>query len=194
MDGFLRLTDVRHPEADSVFSTRYRFGSSAIAYCDQAKAVFTNDENNSIRAFPFRRFFSNANLGRHTSHVLSLAFGHVHPVMLVGGADGSVMASNPMRKFTNWKYKVYQQIWFKHEWARKDGGISRFLEGFKVDQPPLLRTKWENGASVVGEMTETVYEEETGVNAVAWNPNGTCGGWAAAAMNCGLLRIEDIAL
>ena len=37
----------------------------------------------------------------------------------------------------------------------------------------------------------TIFEEKTGVIAVAWNPNVRVGGWAAAGLGNGLVRAED---
>ena len=40
----------------------------------------------------------------------------------------------------------------------------------------------------------TVFEEKGGVTAVAWNPNAHVGGWAAAGMGSGLVRVENLAV
>ncbi len=45
-----------------------------------------------------------------------------------------------------------------------------------------------------GVMFATVYEEASAVTALAWNPNLHVGGWAAAGMGSGLVRIEDLAI
>ena len=39
----------------------------------------------------------------------------------------------------------------------------------------------------------TVFEEQAGVTAVCWNPNVHVGGWAAAGLGSGLVRVEDLA-
>jgi transcription factor C subunit 6 len=41
---------------------------------------------------------------------------------------------------------------------------------------------------------QTIYEMKTAVTKVVWNSNLECGGWAAAAMGCGLIRVEDLCL
>ena len=41
---------------------------------------------------------------------------------------------------------------------------------------------------------QTLYEEEAAVTCVAWCPAVECGGWAAAGMGSGLVRVEDIAI
>lgn len=45
-----------------------------------------------------------------------------------------------------------------------------------------------------GTIITTIFEEETNVTSVAWNPNQVCAGWASAGMGCGLVRVEDVAL
>ncbi|KAF1348697.1 hypothetical protein BDV97DRAFT_354142 [Delphinella strobiligena] len=75
----------------------------------------------------------------------------------------------------------------------QDTGISRILEGFKSEQIKLFNTEdafthRENGA-----IYTTVYELKSSIHAVGWNPNINVGGWVAAGMSSGLLRVEDIA-
>jgi transcription factor C subunit 6 len=71
--------------------------------------------------------------------------------------------------------------------------ISRVLEGFKGKQIKLFNTEdafthRENGA-----VYSTVYEMKSSIDAMSWNPNLHVGGWIAAGMANGLLRVEDIA-
>lgn len=115
------------------------------------------------------------------------------------------MCTNPLRRVIGGEGEdVYQQLWFQHEWvrgsqaqssdgiasgeARSGSGISRFLEGF-VAEIPVLR-----GLPSEGFVTETIFEEETGVTCLEWNPNIECAGWAAAGFGCGLIRVEDLAI
>lgn len=73
------------------------------------------------------------------------------------------------------------------------GPMSRMVDGFKAEVYKLwveqgLPNQYE------GVVYNTIYEEETSTTQVAWNPNVKSGGWAAAGMGDGLIRIEDIAL
>ncbi|KAI9831579.1 MAG: hypothetical protein M1819_004811 [Sarea resinae] len=191
MDGYIRLSSLRAPAADTVLSTRCRLGTTTLAWSDHMQALLAAEESNTIRSYALRRFFSSASVARQNALVLSLATAATHPMFLAGGADGSVLASNPIRKVLNPKSTQYQQYWFKHEWTRhgdKGGnGISRFLEGFKLESAVLLKSQ-------EGSAYATIFEEETGVSAVAWNPNLRCGSWAAAGMGSGLVRVEDLAV
>ncbi|KAA6416360.1 MAG: transcription factor TFIIIC complex subunit Tfc6 [Lasallia pustulata] len=194
MDGYMRLADLRAPSTDSVFTNRSRIGSSVIDYCEPLQAMVSTEENDFIRINPLRRFFSSISVGRADGIVLSLSVGKVHPTILVGTADGAVVAMNPMRKGLNSKTHQYQQTWFQHEWSRKGDGMSRILDGFKVETVSLARSLVGDKKNKDGTVYSTIYEEETGVTQVVWNPNLHCGGWVAAGMGSGLLRVEDLAL
>ncbi|MCJ1402553.1 hypothetical protein MMC11_005773 [Xylographa trunciseda] len=220
MDGYLRLTDIRNPIADFVLSPRSRMLNSAIDYHPYIQSFMHSEDNDYFRALPLRRFFSVIMFGKSEGPVLSTAVGKVHPCVLFGSADGTVLATNPMRKVLSFKQMQYQQIWFRHEWVpkaqppRNEGnegtqgvpsaaaedrhvtreGMSRITEGYKVETVDYLKSSKVKLKGRDGTVLATVYEEESGVTQVAWNPNLHCGGWAAAGMGSGLVRIEDLAI
>ncbi|KAG9549631.1 hypothetical protein KCU79_g14281, partial [Aureobasidium melanogenum] len=71
--------------------------------------------------------------------------------------------------------------------------ISRVLEGFKCKEIKLFNTEdafthRENGA-----VYSTVYDLKTSIKSMSWNPNLHVGGWIAAGIANGLVRVEDIA-
>ncbi|KAK6001067.1 hypothetical protein QM012_003150 [Aureobasidium pullulans] len=71
--------------------------------------------------------------------------------------------------------------------------ISRVLEGFKCKEIKLFNTEdafthRENGA-----VYSTVYDLKTSIKSISWNPNLHVGGWIAAGIANGLVRVEDIA-
>ncbi len=68
--------------------------------------------------------------------------------------------------------------------------LCRFTEGYKPTRPCMLSGERSNDAGVV---VATIHEAQTAVTAVSWNPNFSCGGWAAAGLCSGLLRVEDLA-
>ena len=194
MDGYMRLTDLRAPSTDFVLTNRSRIGTTVIDYCEALQAMVSTEENDFVRIYPLRRFFSSISVGRADALITSLTVGKVHPTILVGSADGAVIATNPMRKVLNGKAQQYQQTWFEHEWTRKGEGVSRVLDGFKVETVNMARTLVGDKRIKDGSVYATIYEEETGVTQVVWNPNLHCGGWAAAGLGSGLVRVEDLAL
>ncbi|KAL9636462.1 MAG: hypothetical protein Q9164_002800 [Protoblastenia rupestris] len=79
-------------------------------------------------------------------------------------------------------------------------GISRITEGYKVQGADtdyrvfarsLITVASRGGRAGV---VSTTFEEETGVSAVCWNPNLSCGGWLAVGWGSGLVRVEDVGL
>ncbi len=130
--------------------------------------------------------------------------GKCHATVAAGGADGSVIVTNPMRKILGRREGGYQQCIFKHEWVRRpkaagqEGqgerqGISRITEGYKAEEV-RVGPKSKNGPTREFVMTTTIFEEETAVTALAWNPNVSCGGWLAVGWGSGLVRIQDVAI
>lgn len=67
-------------------------------------------------------------------------------------------------------------------------GMVRMLDGYKAECVKLDRNDGTHFSA-----TTTVHEHESAITALAWNPNICAGGWCAAGMASGLLRVEDIA-
>ncbi|KAI9675818.1 MAG: hypothetical protein M1829_003243 [Trizodia sp. TS-e1964] len=183
-----------------------------------------NPENDTIRACPLRHFSTGFGLVRSPGGMIScLDVGTVHPCILAGTTSGVVFSCNPMRRLLFSKTKAWLINWFIHDWAsvdvekideRVDGdvegegegegldlgpatvkkGTSRFTEGSHPVMPNLVPRQSENDDPARTFQPATIYNEESGITAVAWNPNLAYGGWAAAATGSGLLRIEDISV
>ncbi|KAJ4322811.1 hypothetical protein N0V94_002192 [Neodidymelliopsis sp. IMI 364377] len=69
----------------------------------------------------------------------------------------------------------------------------RITEGYRATQPGIQysttsKRKPENEHSTL----ITIFEEQSSISALAWNPNMKFGSWAVAGTNSGLLRVEDI--
>ena len=132
--------------------------------------------------------------------------GRCHASIAVGGADGGVIVTNPLRKTLGRKEKGYQQCVFKHEWVRQPtqagnaetgerNGMSRITEGYKGEKADVDAYKKKDHPRNRGTvMMTTIYEEETAVTALAWNPNLQCGAWLAVGWGSGLLRVQDVAV
>ena len=75
-----------------------------------------------------------------------------------------------------------------------DVGLSRLSEGFKAERIALTSNERNMHKQQDGTAFSTIYEEKSAITALAWNPNPHVGGWAAAGMGSGLLRIEDLAV
>ncbi|KAI4286601.1 MAG: hypothetical protein L6R35_004143 [Caloplaca aegaea] len=62
--GYLRLTSLRSPHIDYVLSPRMRHVPSQIHFSEPCHAFLTADDNDSIKAWPLRRFFSPIHVAR----------------------------------------------------------------------------------------------------------------------------------
>ncbi|KAF2235417.1 hypothetical protein EV356DRAFT_500282 [Viridothelium virens] len=211
MSGHLRMTDLRAPESDSVESSRSRLGTPTLAWHETSQSLITCDDSPFIRSLPIRHFFaSTAHMKLPAMAPLPhcLVTSPVHASVLVGLADGSVIATNPLRRTQGPRTQLFLQKWFQHEFSGSTprarelggeaGGVVRFSDGFKVEvagtKEPKKEAEKKKPKVDLGFTPLTVYEEKSCITALAWNPNLHCGGWAAAGMGSGLLRVEDIAL
>ena len=202
LSGNLRLTSLRAPTTDYVFSARTRTPPSSIAYCDSLLSVIAPEETTeSLRVWGLRCFYSSvacAKLGSAPGPGPGVVdVGKCHSSVAVGGADGSVIVTNPMRKALGRKDAGWQQVVFKHEWVQKVGqgprhGMSRITEGYKGEKVDFGVKYRGTHRETVNE--STIYEEETAVTALGWNPNSACGGWLAVGWGSGLVRIQDMAV
>ncbi|KAI9372665.1 hypothetical protein BJX61DRAFT_542468 [Aspergillus egyptiacus] len=199
MDGETRLSSLADPETDKVDTTRMRVGSPHMTYSPWLHSFVSSDENDFVRLLTVRRFFTTLAFARLPSTVSALATSSPwHPSTLLGCTGGSVIATSPMRRLLHSKEKQWQQTWFSHAWARTQDssgpGTSRFYDGYRAESISLLRNMMGDRKLVNGALVVTIYEEETHVTSLAWNPNQLCAGWATAGLGCGLLRVEDLAM
>ncbi|CAD0027874.1 unnamed protein product [Aureobasidium pullulans] len=198
--------------AATVRASRSRVGRSVLVWHEFAQVVLTVDDNFTLIAFPIRRFFRQISFTRYKSSVACLAYSPVHPFVMAGCVGGEAISNNPLRRAYENKVPIWNQTWFTHEWRQckieepatvgaSDGDeavptpqeISRILEGFKCKEIKLFNTEdafthRENGA-----VYSTVYDLKTTISSMAWNPNIHVGGWIAAGIANGLVRVEDVA-
>ncbi|KAJ5760757.1 hypothetical protein N7520_007913 [Penicillium odoratum] len=196
VDGETRLWSILEPQSETTGTVRVRLASSHLSFSPVLQSVCSSDENEYGRIMPIRRFFATATACRILSTVSALApCSFWHPSLLYGGTGGEVLATNPLRKTLHPKETQWQQIWFTHDWASRSEvdhpGVSRFYEGFSAETQGTLR----NGEPrPMGFSLTTIHEEGTHVTALGWNPNRLCAAWGSAALGCGLLRVEDLAV
>ncbi|KAL3469838.1 hypothetical protein BJX99DRAFT_251691 [Aspergillus californicus] len=199
MDGETRMSSLIDHEKDKADTTRMRVGSPHITYSPWLHSFVSSDENDFVRLLTVRRFFTTLAVARLPSTVSAQATSSPwHPNILLGCTGGAVVATNPLRRLLHSKEKQWQQTWFSHSWVRGEdassSGTSRFYDGYRAESISLLRNMMGDRKLINGTLVISIFEEETHVTALAWNPNQTCAGWACAALGCGLLRIEDVAL
>lgn len=197
LSGNLRLTSLRAPTTDYVLSSRTRIPPASVAYCDSLLSVVAAEETSeTLRLWGLRSFYSSLACGKMggppgPGHGV-VDVGRCHSSIAAGGVDGSVVITNPMRKALGRRDAGWQQVVFKHEWVKRPGpalreGMSRITEGYKGEK--VFTKPTESVAE------STLYEEETAVTALGWNPNNSgYGGWLAVGWGSGLMRVQDMAV
>jgi transcription factor C subunit 6 len=212
-DGHIKLISLISPHMDIVCSIRSRLGTPTMTWCDALQVFICGDSTYDLRILPLRRFAAGIFFIRAKAMVTCVASSAWHPFVLAGSAAGEVQAANPVRRVFRKRLPVWQGIWFAHEWRRstaaeesagETAGLTRIVEAFKLDMARLPPRKVEDsGIGNGGEerdyvsdgvLPAAIYELDTAITSVCWNPNLRFGGWAAAAMGSGLLRVEDLAL
>ena len=198
IDGETRLWSIIDPQSETTGTVRMRSASPHLSYSPVLQAVCSSDENEFGRLMPIRRFFATNSVGKIPSTVSALApCSWWHPSVMYGGTGGEVLATNPFRRMLNPKDGSWQQRWFSHEWTQgRDAngpGVSRFFDGFRAETQSLARNMTGENRPMGLSLT-TIHDEGTHVTGLGWNPNRRCAGWASAALGCGLLRVEDIAI
>ena len=74
------------------------------------------------------------------------------------------------------------------------GGLSRLSSGYRPENVAKQKEARRKQGKVSEEYqpATTLFERESGVTAVCWNPNPTASGWGAAGLGNGLLVVEDL--
>lgn len=209
LSGHLRLTSLLAPTMDFVVSARTYTPPSSLVYCDSVlSAVWIEESSETMKLSGLRCFYTSLACQRLPAPPgpgpCVVDAGKCHSSVAAGGADGSVIVTNPQGKILSKRTDiVYQQCIFKHEWrpttqvGENEGpqrqGMSRITEGY-LPERVWLGTKNTFGKRKETVPTTTIYEEETAVTALAWNPNVSCGGWLAVGWGSGLIRVQDVAL
>jgi transcription factor C subunit 6 len=115
-DGYSKLFDLRSPLLDLCTGTRGRNLVLEQIWHEHTQSFIMPDDNYMLRSNTIRRYYTNLYNMRSESSVVCCASSPVHPGILLGSADGTVQAGNPIAKLLNEKEIPWQQIWFKHEW------------------------------------------------------------------------------
>ncbi|KAF2871970.1 hypothetical protein BDV95DRAFT_606541 [Massariosphaeria phaeospora] len=115
-DGYSRLFDLRSPTLDNCSTPRGRMLVNTQAWHEHSQSFIMPEENYNVRNNTIRRYYASMGTLRLESPVVRCATSPVHPGVLIGGADGSVMTGNPLGRVLNYKDRPWQQIWFAHSW------------------------------------------------------------------------------
>lgn len=122
IDGHTRVTDLRHPTADTATTSRTRVTLPPILWSDHTQSLISTDENFALKLNPLRRFYSGTSFARTEGLVTCLAGGVGQPGVLAGCADGRVWSGNPARRSGGRSRGdgggAWRGCWFEHTWRR----------------------------------------------------------------------------
>lgn len=118
MDGHIRLTDIRNPVQDFALTQRQRVSLPPLTWHDHAQSIISTDDNLLLKLTPLRRIYSSTSFARCEALVTDIATSPIHPIILVGCADGRVWGMNPLKRPKSGKGESWQICWFGHEWRR----------------------------------------------------------------------------
>jgi transcription factor C subunit 6 len=117
-DGFAKLIDLRSPIADTALSGRGRIFSTSQVWHEYTQSFLMSEEAYNFRNSSIRRYFTSIYNMKAQAQISCCASSPVQPGVLIGCADGAVIAGNPVGRALNSKEPAWQQIWFKHEWRQ----------------------------------------------------------------------------
>ncbi|KAK1066539.1 hypothetical protein LTR12_001770 [Friedmanniomyces endolithicus] len=219
--GGMAVTDISQvpPRVSPLKATQvHDLSRPLMLWHDYLQRALTTDDDCDVVARSLQKGKHRITVSKARNVITAIAASPSHPCTLVATEAGDLFATNPLIQAASGKADMWQQSWFSHQWRRSTvtereaaeqeplgltdqldkasitigkHGLSRILEGFRPERiAPDARGKTvaEAGAGT------HVLEEQMAVTALAWNPDTNCGGWAAAGMADGLVRIEDIAV
>lgn len=133
-NGYLRLTDIRSPNSDYVLSQRSHWTPNEISYCAPLTCFVSYEDGGTLKLYSIRRFWTSISVGKGESEALCIGVGRLHPTIIAGFADGTLLAVNPCRRFVNTRTKsmLQQKVW-KHEWARQKLDVDNQQVGEQVE-------------------------------------------------------------
>lgn len=117
VDGNCCIFDPKDIRLSRTFCTRTR-GSNTLplGYIPQLFTIIRTDSLSSIKAFTPRAVFVDHNICQHENSVCSLGTSTLHPMLLSGSADGSIMLNNIVRRMlqgmkNNTEIYRYVRLW-----------------------------------------------------------------------------------
>ncbi|KAK9474630.1 uncharacterized protein V1510DRAFT_447231 [Dipodascopsis tothii] len=186
-DGNTAIVDTRDTRC-AVFTPRTKSYAQVCAWSPHVQSLIALEDPVTTKASALRKASTGVSVTRHQATVMSLATTECHPFLLSGAADGKVKMGNLVSRCLVSKRQVYKD-WFQVQlfalsYSEKSGTY-RFTESYAAEAV--------TGGGDAALRDQLVFPETVCVSAVAWCTDPAYGGWYAAGMANGLLRVEDAA-
>ncbi|ANB12316.1 transcription factor TFIIIC subunit TFC6 [Sugiyamaella lignohabitans] len=189
-DGFTRLVDVRDIQRSRTISTRFKGYTTCASYCAQLSSFVSLEDTFTTKITPIRRLNilqGATNITRHEASVSSVSGSYLHPMIISGGADGTLHIGNAIRRSTVSKRQtnaIYKEtILWEFDAPEKFPDTCKFVD--------ILQAKDLPKAPAIER--QFIYPRTAVVSSVEWNQNQIAGSWYVAGLSSGVLRIENLA-
>lgn len=185
VDGNCCIFDPKDIRLTKNFCTRTR-GSNTLplVYIPQLYTVVRTDSLSSVKAFTPRAIFVDHNICQHDNTVISLASSSLHPMLLSGSSDGSLLLNNIVRRMlqglkSNTDIYRYIRLW---KWDYSESNNTYRLDAnyqvYKFSNTETSNTRINHPA--------------LNIQSVKWIDTQKCGKWYAFANSAGFIVIEKL--
>jgi transcription factor C subunit 6 len=187
-DGYTRLFDVRDVRRSKAISNRVKGYATCSAYCCQLSSFISLEDTFTSKLIPIRKVNlvqGATDITNHEGTVTSMAVSFLHPIIITGGADGTLRIGNAIRKATVSKRQtgsVYKEamLWrFEVSEKTKTYRFTDILKSTDTSKQPALER-------------QIIFPRAAVVTSIDWNPSMVVGSWYAAGLSGGLVRIENL--
>ncbi|AGO12589.1 AaceriAER249Cp [[Ashbya] aceris (nom. inval.)] len=157
---------------------------SPLAYVPQLYSIVHTDGINSLRAFTSRAVFGTHQLCQHKNNIGCIGTSRLHPYVLSGAADGSVILNNVVRRMLQGIKGNTETYKFIRLWKWDYNVTTNYYR---------LDPTYEVSKSAVNENSNTrIDPTPINIQTVKWNETHNCGKFYAFANAAGLLVIEKL--
>jgi len=184
-DGYSALFSTVDIRKSRNIPPRNRSVSKTVIYSPQLYSFIQLEGPYSTKLMPIRALFVVTPVTKHDGSTESMATSNVHPMLLSGGADGTIKLTNLARRVLNGQrhslpaHKVVT-LWELQYGKQEDR--YRLVDSYEVETL--------NAQESVS--TVNIYPSGVAINAVKWNENVNAGKWYAASSTSGLLIVGII--
>lgn len=185
VDGFQYMFNLECIFTTRSMVTRFRGSNiSPMVYSSQLNAFVLADGTNTLKTVVPRAAFSIQPVASLENTITSLAISRLHPMVLFGGADGSLMINNLARRLLTG--------------VKNNSNTNKFLKLWKWDYNPhlnkyRLQDNYEVHNLVVNELSKaTINPHGVMITNVKWNETSHAGKFYSFVNAAGLLVIEKL--
>ncbi|KAK9451984.1 uncharacterized protein V1518DRAFT_410069 [Limtongia smithiae] len=197
VDGYVSVSDMRDARRCRAAAARIMVDKLRVAVVPRMRSLVVATDTLQTKILPIFALTTETMFTQHKGSVTAIAASAYHPFVASGGADGTVMLGNCVARTQvkrQWRYKGWPQLRVINCAVRSavaeriagGGGCGdrkfRFVEEYGIEMPGNTAgtAQWLSPPSVQ-------------ISTLSWNLRREFGGWLAASMVCGLVRIDNYA-